>query len=63
LEFPGLKEIWVEYWIAGDGIDDDQQPEAVEAIRKRIEGLNIEARKVGIDLEVRVDRRNKINLA
>jgi hypothetical protein len=34
-----LREIWVEYLVAGDGIDDDQGQESFDAIRHRIEGL------------------------
>lgn len=62
LKFRELRKIWVEYWVAGDGIVDDPQPEAVEAIVHRIEQLIIEAEKAGIDMEVRVDERRKTSL-
>jgi hypothetical protein len=43
-------------------LDDGKQPEAVEAIKQRIEGLRSEARQVGIVLEVWVDEISKTNL-
>jgi len=61
LEFPGLK-IWIKYWLAGDEINEASPPFEAENISKRIEGFKERAREVGIDLQVRVDKKNKTRL-
>ncbi|KAE9379496.1 hypothetical protein N431DRAFT_451349 [Stipitochalara longipes BDJ] len=62
LQFPGLKEIWVDYWTYGDGINDDSPAEAIDAIMVQVEELKSEAKKAGINLEVQVDMNNKSNV-
>lgn len=62
LGFPDLKEIWIEYWIAGERFNDGSVRDVAEIVRRQIEELKIEARKVDIMLEVRVDERNKTSL-
>jgi hypothetical protein len=45
LEFPGMEGIWVEYWIAGDRIDDDQPSEKLKLSGSELRGWKLKPRK------------------
>ena len=57
-----LREIWVEYWFAGDRIDGDLALGRLQTITKKNLEIEVWSREVSIGLKVRVDEKNKTNL-
>ena len=52
-----LREIWVEYWFAGDRIDGDLPLGCLQIITKKNLEIEVWSREVSISLKVRVDER------
>lgn len=60
MQFPKLKNIWVEYWPRREIESRDHEPLSyLEQIMSWVQVLKSDAAKVGINLEVQMDAKSQ----